>query len=230
MIKAVLFDMDGVIYDSMPAHIRAWSEVAANHNLVHDPQNFYLWEGRTGDSTINILYQDTHGHDATHDEQKAIYAEKADLFAVYNNGRIMTGIREVLAQARTLNLDTLIVTGSGQLCLIDKLNSDFPGYFTKEKTVTSFDVQIGKPHPEPYLMGLRKAGAEASEAIVIENAPMGVQSARAAGIFTIAVNTGPLPDQVLLDAGADLLFRNMTELAAELPAIIRNLNNNQPLK
>ncbi|MDR2533537.1 MAG: HAD-IA family hydrolase [Tannerellaceae bacterium] len=226
MIKAVLFDMDGVIYDSMPAHIRAWSEVAARHNLVHDPQNFYLWEGRTGDSTINILYHDTYGHDATPNEQKDIYAEKADLFAIYNDGRIINGIREVLAQARALSLDTLIVTGSGQLCLIDKLNSDFPGYFTKEKMVTGFDVQIGKPHPEPYLMGLRKAGAEASEAIVIENAPMGIQSARAAGIFTIAVNTGPLPDKVLLDAGANQLFHNMTELAAELPAIVRSLGSN----
>ena len=79
--------------------------------------------------------------------------------------------------------------------------------------VTAYDVKYGKPHPEPYLMGLQKAGVAANEAIVIENAPMGVEAGVAAGIFTIAVNTGPLPDQVLLDRGANLLFPNMATLA-----------------
>jgi beta-phosphoglucomutase-like phosphatase (HAD superfamily) len=72
--------------------------------------------------------------------------------------------------------------------------------------VTAFDVKHGKPHPEPYLMGLEKAGVSASEAIVIENAPLGVEAAHAAGIYTIAVNTGPLSPKVLLDAGADIVL------------------------
>ena len=79
--------------------------------------------------------------------------------------------------------------------------------------VTAYDVKYGKPHPEPYLMGLQKAGVATNEAIVIENAPMGVEAGVAAGIFTIAVNTGPLPDQVLLDRGANLLFPDMATLA-----------------
>ncbi|MDR2499078.1 MAG: HAD-IA family hydrolase [Tannerellaceae bacterium] len=225
MIKAVLFDMDGVLYDSMPAHIRAWSEVASRHNLLHNPHNFYLWEGRTGDSTINILFQDTYRRDASPEQLRSLYAEKAELFNRYNDGRIMSGVQEVLKLTRSLGLDLLIVTGSGQHSLLDTLEANFPGYFTKDKMVTSFDVLIGKPHPEPYLMGLRKAGVEASEAIVVENAPLGVQSAKAAGIFTIAVNTGPLPDEVLLDAGADRLLHNMAELAAELPALVGSLNS-----
>ena len=75
--------------------------------------------------------------------------------------------------------------------------------------VTAFDVKYGKPNPEPYLMGLAKADASPNEAIVVENAPIGVQAGVAAGIFTIAVNTGPLDGQVLLDAGANLLFPSM---------------------
>ena len=62
-------------------------------------------------------------------------------------------------------------------------------------------------------MGLQKAGVAANEAIVIENAPIGVEAGVAAGIFTIAVNTGPLPDQVLVDRGANLLFPDMATLA-----------------
>lgn len=61
--------------------------------------------------------------------------------------------------------------------------------------MTAFDVKLGKPHPEPYLMGLEKAGVKSHEAFVVENAPMGVRAGVAAGIFTIAVNTGPLDDR-----------------------------------
>ena len=63
-------------------------------------------------------------------------------------------------------------------------------------------------------MGLKKAGVNPWEAIVIENAPLGVEAGVAANIFTVAVNTGPLNDQILLDAGADLLYPSMTALAS----------------
>ena len=62
----------------------------------------------------------------------------------------------------------------------------------------------------PYLKGLEKCSAAPYEAIVVENAPLGVRAAVAAGIFTVAVNTGPLPDSALLDEGADLVFSRMT--------------------
>ena len=81
--------------------------------------------------------------------------------------------------------------------------------------VTAFDVKHGKPHPEPYLMALKKGGFKANEAIVVENAPLGVKSAVAAGVFTIAVNTGPLDDSILLNEGANLLFPSMMSLADE---------------
>mgnify|MGYP000706613490 CR=1 FL=1 len=84
-------------------------------------------------------------------------------------------------------LQRLVVTGSGQHSLIDKLNHTYPGHFNREKMVTAFDVKYGKPHPEPYLMGLQKAHAKPNETFVVENAPMGVEAAVAANIFTIAV-------------------------------------------
>ena len=59
---------------------------------------------------------------------------------------------------------------------------------------------------------LQKAGIQPWEGLVVENAPLGVQAGVSAGIFTIAVNTGPLPDEVLIDAGADLLFPSMQSL------------------
>lgn len=218
--KAVLFDMDGVLYDSMRFHARAWYEVVTRHRLIAQPEDFYRFEGRTGESTINELYRRTFQRDATDDEKQAIYREKADLFNTYNDGAPMTGAAEVLKEVEASGLLRLVVTGSGQRSLIDKLNHTYPGHFEREKMVTAFDVKYGKPHPEPYLMGLRKAHARANEAFVVENAPLGVEAAVAANIFTIAVNTGPLPDQVLLDAGADLLYPDMSGLAKDWPRII----------
>lgn len=211
--KAVLFDMDGVLYDSMRFHARAWNETAMNHNLQAAEEDFYMFEGRTGDSTINELYQRTFKRDATDQEKQELYDEKATRFNRYNDGKAMTGAAGVLANVKASGLQALVVTGSGQHSLINKLEHTYPGFFIREKMVTAFDVKYGKPHPEPYLMGLRKAGVKANEAFVVENAPMGVQAGVAAGIFTIAVNTGPLPDTVLLDAGADLLYPDMTSLA-----------------
>lgn len=218
--KAILFDMDGVLYDSMRFHARSWYEVATKHHLASTTDDFYMFEGRTGESTINELYQRTFHRDATDDEKKAIYKEKSDLFNTYNDGQAMVGASDVLRLVRGFGLEALVVTGSGQHSLIDKLEQTYPGYFEREKMVTAFDVKLGKPHPEPYLMGLEKAGVKACEAFVIENAPMGVQAAVAAGIFTIAVNTGPLADTVLIDAGANLLYPDMTSLANDLPSLI----------
>ncbi len=228
--KAVLFDMDGVLFDSMRYHARSWKETADRHQLLNTPEDFYMFEGRTGESTINELFQRTFQRDATPDERETIYAEKAELFNQYNDSCPMPGAAGVLQLAKSCGLQTLVVTGSGQRSLIDKLNQIFPGFFEREKMVTAFDVTYGKPHPEPYLMGLKKAGVNANEAIVVENAPMGVQAAVAAGIFTIAVNTGPLADDILLEAGAHLLYPDMEALATDwmpLQEIISEIYHNQ---
>ena len=222
--KAVLFDMDGVLYDSMRFHARGWNETAMNHHLQAVEEDFYMYEGRTGDSTINELFQRTFQRNATEKEKKEIYEEKAAFFNRYNDGKAMSGAADVLAAAKAAGLQTLVVTGSGQHSLINKLEHTYPGYFTREKMVTAFDVKYGKPHPEPYLMGLEKAGVKANEAFVVENAPMGVEAGVSAGIFTIAVNTGPLPDKVLLDAGADLLYPDMTSLANDWDNIMKYIS------
>jgi HAD superfamily hydrolase (TIGR01509 family) len=214
--KAVFFDMDGVLYDSMPCHARAWQEVAAEHGLLSSPEDFYVFEGMTGGDTIDKLFLRTFKRRATEEEKRLIYEEKTARFVSYNEERVMPGAAEVLAQAKASGLQILVVTGSGQHSLIDRLEKCFPGCFERDKMVTALDVTHGKPHPEPYLMGLKKAGGlQPCEAIVVENAPMGIQAAVAAGIFTIAVNTGPLPDRMLLDAGANLLYPDMAALARE---------------
>ena len=205
-IKAVLFDMDGVLYDSMPNHAKAWSTAVTEFGLSMSPHEAYLHEGRTGHGTINILAQRHWGRNATTEEMERIYAAKSALFNTCPEPQPMPGAAQLLQSIRSLGLTIVLVTGSAQHSLLTRLAHDFPGIFSTERMVTAFDVKHGKPHPEPYLMGLEKAGVSASEAVVIENAPLGVEAAHAAGIYTIAVNTGPLSPKVLLDAGADIVL------------------------
>lgn len=220
-LKAVLFDMDGVLFDSMKNHAKAWNKAMAMYDMNLSEEEAYMHEGRTGASTINIVSARERGYEASEDEIKKIYQTKSDIFNSLPKAEPMQGAYTLLQEIKNSGLQPVLVTGSGQLSLIDNLNHHFPGIFQKEYMVTAYDVKFGKPNPEPYLMGLKKAGIAPNEAVVVENAPLGVKAGVAAGIFTIAVNTGPLPDNALLDEGANLLFNSMQELADNW-AVLRN--------
>ncbi len=225
MIKAVLFDMDGVLYDSMPSHVQAWYETMSSFGVKASIEDFYMFEGRTGHSTIDILFNRTFGRDATLEEKEHIYSKKAQRFIELEKAdpKPMPGALDLLKKVKNAGLQRIIVTGSGQTSLFDKLDSNFPEMFEPNKMVTAYDVQYGKPHPEPYLLGLQKAGINASEALVVENAPLGIESAVSAGIYTIGVNTGPLPEQVLIDAGANIVYPSMQTLANDFQQILNAL-------
>ena len=183
-LKAAMFDMDGVLFDSMKNHAKSWHETMAHFGLDLPEWEAYMHEGRTG------------------------------------------------------GVVPMVVTGSGQKTLLERLNRNFPDIFKQELMVTAFDVKYGKPNPEPYLMGMEKykktltpvmgEGRQCGEIapnnfIVVENAPLGVQAGVAAGVFTIAVNTGPLPDEVLLNQGANLLFHSMQEFCEEWENVYEEL-------
>ena len=211
-LRAVLFDMDGVLYNSMPSHAKAWHRAMAHFGYDLPEQEAYMHEGRTGASTINIVSLRQRGVEESEERIQEIYRVKSEFFNEYPPAEPMSGALELLRKLQTQGLKILIVTGSGQASQLDRLNHHFPGIFCRELMVTAFDVKRGKPDPEPYLMGLQKGGLHADECVVVENAPLGVRAAKAAGIFTIAVNTGPLPNEALTDEGADILLPSMQAL------------------
>ncbi|MBP1640664.1 MAG: beta-phosphoglucomutase [Bacteroidetes bacterium] len=214
-LKAVLFDMDGVLFDSMPAHAEAWVRAIRKIGLPFTHYEAYMHEGRTGTGTINGIFQREWGRSATSEEEKAIYTHKSKEFRELSRTIPMPFAGELLNKLKNKGLDIILVTGSGQASLLDSLEVYYPGIFCQEKMVTAFDVKYGKPNPEPYLMGLQKAGVKPWEAVVVENAPLGVEAAKGAGIFTVAINTGILEDEVLVDAGANIVLPGMQELYNE---------------
>ncbi len=221
-VRAILFDMDGVLFDSMRNHAEAWVQAMKANNLTMTHVEVYMNEGRTGEGTIDIFAREQWGRTATKEECEHIYKVKSDIFNTLPYVEPMEGAWEVLQAVKAMSLQRVIVTGSGQTSLLERLERNFPGIFSADLMVTAFDVKHGKPHPEPYIMGLQKAGLRAEEAIVVENAPLGVESAKAAGIFTVAVNTGPLPDSVLYDAGADIVLPDHHALLEALTRLARS--------
>ncbi len=204
--KAIFFDMDGVLFDSMKAHAYAWVQAMTDIKIPFTPHEAYMNEGATGHQTINQAFQKHIGRFATEDEKQEIYKLKTKHFEAFGTPEKMPFASDVLEKVYNQNLLIFVVTGSGQPTLIDSLHHNFPGKFHKERMVTAFDVQQGKPFPEPYLKALAKSGVNPWEAVVIENAPLGVKSSTTAGLFTIAVNTGPLDSKVLYDEGANIVL------------------------
>ncbi|WP_029906123.1 HAD family phosphatase [Prevotella sp. 10(H)] len=224
-LKAVLFDMDGVLYDSMKWHAKSWKETMDEFGIPSTPEEFYLYEGMIGNSTINHLMKREKGRDATPEEKETIYKRKTELFTEYNDGSLIPFAYDFVKKVHDEGFTCVLVTGSGQPTLINKLEHNFPGLFAKDKMVTAFDVKHGKPHPEPYFMGLEKGGnLRPNQAVVIENAPRGVEAAVAAGIFTIAVNTGPMDDKVLQDAGANIVLPSMAALYENWDSFTQDMN------
>ena len=214
--KAVLFDMDGVIYDSMPNHSVSWHDSMKDFGLEMPYEGAYQYEGMRGVETIKTLARAQWNRELSDEEAKKMYAHKAEVFAnqcKLTPAQIMPGIKTLMQHIKSNGWKICVVTGSAQHALLDKLLIDFEGLLCEELIVTAFDVKHGKPNPEPYLIGMQKCGVEPWETMVVENAPLGVRAAVAARCFTIAVNTGPLPDEMLQKEGANLIFPRMTDLA-----------------
>lgn len=211
--KAVLFDMDGVLYDSMPNHAIAWQKSMAQFGISMTAEDAYATEGARGIDTIRKFAKMQLHKEISYEESQKMYDVKTEIFHGMPEAPIFDGVIRLMTLIRQSGLTIGIVTGSGQRPLIQRLLTDFGDFITAERIVTAYDVTHGKPAPDPYLMGAAKAGAKPHECIVVENAPLGVKAGVAAGCFTIAVNSGPLPDSILSDCGAHIVLPSISRLA-----------------
>ena len=182
------------------------------HGLAFTAYDCYLNEGRTGQDVIHEAILNKEHRHATEEEIWTIYREKTEEFHRLGGAQPIPGVRELLEYLVAHGVQVWIVTGSGQQTLFDSIAESFPGIFTREHMITALDVVHGKPHPEPYLRAWERCGLSKDDCCVVENAPLGIQAGKAAGLFTIGVNTGILRPEDLLQAGADHVFDSMAAL------------------
>ena len=156
------------------------------------------------------------------DEQaQKMYDVKTEIFHTMPTAQIFPGVKDIMQKIKNAGMQVGVVTGSGQRPLILRLLDDFGDFLDESHIVTAYDVKRGKPNPDPYLMGLQKAGnLKPWQGIVVENAPLGVRAGVAANIFTVAINSGPLPDEELSHQGCNLLYHKMTEFCNDFESLI----------
>ena len=200
--RALLFDMDGVLVDSTPAVARVWTAWANRLGLDPD-QVVRQAHGRPSIATIRELLPSA-DHRA---EDQAI--EKAEI----------EDIEDVIALPGTLGLLSAlpdnrfaVVTSATRALAVVRLRA--AGFAIPKNLVTSNDIQRGKPDPEPYLRGAQILGLSPADCIVIEDAPAGIQSGKAAGSSVIALRT-TTPDSALRAAGADWIVTDCSDISLQ---------------
>ena len=223
--KVVLFDMDGVLYDSMPNHGVAWQRAMKEFGIHFTLEDSYATEGARGVDTIRKYAKDQLGKELSEEEAQQMYDVKAAYFHEMPEAKVFDGVIDLMQKIKASGLKIGIVTGSAQLPLIERVTRDFGEFVSKDQITTAYDVKRGKPNPDPYLMGLKKAGNYLpEEGIVVENAPLGVHAGVAAGCYTVAINSGPLADSVLLNEGANILFPTIRAFADNWECVLENLS------
>jgi beta-phosphoglucomutase len=202
-INTVIFDMDGVIVDGMPYHIKSWKDALSTIDMFVSDLDIYLMEGMTGRETMEIFVKksDISISDETADNiiklKRKIFN---DIFAV----TLIKGIKSLLLELRDRQYNLALVTGTRLEVVKKVLQVGLENIF--EVIVTGEMVNKGKPNPEPYLKAVDELNVTKENCIVIENAPAGITSAKSAGLTCFAVQTS-LPEEYLQDA--DRVFKDI---------------------
>jgi beta-phosphoglucomutase len=207
-LKAVLWDMDGVILFSNPIHIASWQQVADRHGLPFTLQDLHQVYGRTNDVIIPYLIKTP----LSNEQAAAISDEKDMLFQqlIRDKAEYLPGVAYWLSQFKEKGIrQGLASSGSiGNITAVLESLQAMP-YFD---VVMSGEGYPSKPAPDLFRMVAEQLGANPPECLVIEDAVAGVQAAKAAGMFCVAVTTTN-PAEAL--SNADMVLENLGTLSRE---------------
>ncbi len=216
MPGGVIFDMDGVLVDSGEPHHRSWQMLAEKHGQQVSEERFRQSFGKRSADIIRSIW----GDEVSDAEVRAYDAEKEALYReiIRGNVPLMPGCREVLAALKAAGY-MLAVGTSGppenlELVLADGAIGEF---FTA--TVHGFDIAHGKPAPDCFLLAAQRIDVAPERCVVIEDAPVGVEAARAAGMQAVGL-TGTHPGAPLRAAGATRIIEDLRSLT---PALVAEL-------
>lgn len=193
---AVFLDFDGVLVDSMTAHARAWVQMLSEYGIEEDELLFYLREGEKADVTIDFVLQ-KHGIAMPPEERHEMVERKRAIYHAVAPRGLMPEARKLVEELRRRDIALTIVTGSNRRNIDRTVPLEDQAFFTR--IITADNYTSGKPAPDPYLAALVQSGAPRERCRILENAPLGIRSGKAAQIFTVAIMTS-LPAQYLTEA------------------------------
>ena len=208
-VRAFLFDLDGTLIDSMPHHHDAWVAWHARRGMRIDADAFFAaTAGRSNDEILAEMFPAASPAErvAMADEKEALYREIAA-----QRLALIAGTQAFVEQARALGLRLAVCTASTPENMALAFTR-FPIRDWVETVVSPADGLRGKPHPDIFLEAARRLGLAAAQCLVFEDAPLGIEAARRAGMGAVALTT-------TLPASAFAGYPNLLASAADFRAL-----------
>ncbi|UCD03024.1 MAG: HAD family phosphatase [Candidatus Aenigmatarchaeota archaeon] len=203
MIKAVLFDFDGTLVDNMPTHYESLMK-ALKWEVKIEPMDLYLQEGRHSPDIIADLLKDLNLDEY---ELRRFVQRKSNLYMkMGENLRIRPEAVKLINKLKKLNYKIGLVTGSPMKYV--KLHIKPRHYALFDYVLTGEETEKFKPDPEPYLKCAEKLGMKPEECLAIDNAPIGVESAKSAGMICIGFVSTVSEEQL---KRADFVIKELSE-------------------
>jgi beta-phosphoglucomutase len=184
---AFIFDMDGTIVDNMAFHTDSWLAFFARRGKTYDPDAFFR---ETAGAQGREILRERLGADIPEDEIAVLAQEKDVLYReMYGPHRSpIQGFEDFVTAARAQGVKLAVATSAPPANIVFTLDElDLRRHF--DTVVGAADVARGKPHPDVFLKAAEKLGVDPRDCIVFEDAPMGVEAARRAGMKAVVITT-----------------------------------------
>jgi beta-phosphoglucomutase len=215
MIKAILFDLDGVIVDSLHYHYLAWDHMFKKIGGSVTEESIFLSEGMNS-FEILPLFLKKFNVELPIDKHKKFIEDKRSYFRQIVKLTYYPNAFETIVKLRDRGYTTALVTACARKNMEKSIDVEHQKLF--DFIISGDEVTHSKPNPEPYLIAQKTLGLEVSECVAIENAPLGVESVKNAGMICIAVES-TLGRQYLQKA--DFLINEIQELTGFFPKLKR---------
>lgn len=222
MIKAVIFDFDGVIVDSEPLHLRAFQRTVETLGLKLSPTDYYSRYLACDDKTFFRKFLEDNGQQGTEREIARLIEEKGVCFEemIGEDIRIFPGVVEFLEAIRGrfhVAIGSGALAGEINLILRSKNLSEFFGF-----VIGADDTENPKPSPEVYLKCLERLRKDydgtimAAQCVVFEDSPHGVLAAKRAGMRCVGISNSCSGDELAL---ADRVTESFFEIINDFPGL-----------
>ncbi len=213
MLKAVIFDMDGVIIDSEPTHMKLESETykelgievsREEHHTFVGTTSHYMWEALKNKYKLNQTLKELVEHDRNI-YFKYLQSDECEII-------LIDGVKELIKDLNA-NGVKLAIASSSPLNVIESIAKKFQIEEYFEVFVTGDNVKRSKPEPDIFLFASEKLGVSPKKCVVIEDSHNGVLAAKKAGMKCVGINSDPEGSQDI--SMADIVINSFNEVNYE---------------
>jgi HAD superfamily hydrolase (TIGR01509 family) len=188
---ALLFDCDGTLADTMPAHYRAWLHVTEAHGITFDEDRFYSMGGRPTRDIVATLARE---RGIEIDVDRAVHMKETSFLAQLDRIEAIDPVVDVVLRSRGRVPMAVVTGGYRSVCLQILERVGIADCF--DTIVASEDTSKHKPDPDPFLEAARRLGARPERCVVWEDSDLGIAAARAGGMEWIDVRSFHRPKRV----------------------------------